>query len=83
MQFTRTLIRKLSSERFDVGMGQFTCWIVAILVLSLGFYKLGTLALTETEIFFGLLLVSTVGLLCVCLGYLLRIEYNTRIQSDN
>lgn len=83
MQFTRTLGRKLSPEGFDVSMGQFACWVVAILVLSLGFIKLGSMSLTETELFFGLLLVVTVGLLCVCLGFLLRIEYNTRMQSDN
>ena len=83
MQFTRTLGRKLSSDRFDVSMGQLASWVGAILVLSLGFLKLGSLSLTETELFFGLLLVLTVGLLCVCLGFLLRIEYNTRIQSDS
>ena len=70
--------RKITSPGVDAGMGQLACWVGSILVLGLGFLKLGSLPLTETELFFGLLLVLAVGLLGVNLGMLVRIENNTR-----
>ena len=83
MRFARTLGRKISSDGFDAGMGQLACWAVSILVLGLGFLKLASLPLTETELFFGLLLVLAVGLLGVNLGMLLRIENNTRQKGSD
>ena len=83
MRFARTLGRKISSDRFDAGMGQLACWAASILVLGLGFLKLASLPLTETELFFGLLLVLAVGLLCVNLGMLVRVENSTRKQGSN
>ena len=81
MRIARTLGRKISSHRFDAGMGQLSCWGVSILVLALGFLKLAALPLTETELFFGLMLVLAVALLAWNLGMLVRIESNTRQQN--
>jgi|GEM_PF-493614 len=81
MRIARTLARKLSSDRFDAGMGQLSCWGVSILVLVLGILKLTALPLTETELFFGLMLVFAVVLLGWNLGTLIRIESNTRKQN--
>jgi hypothetical protein len=55
---------------------------VSILVLVLGFLKLAALPLTETELFFGLMLVFAVGLLAWNLGLLVRIDSNTRQQRQ-
>ena len=63
MRIARMLGRKLSSDRFDAGMGQLSCWSVSVLVLVLGILKLAALPLTETELFFGLMLVLAVALL--------------------
>lgn len=81
MRIARALGRKLSSDRFDAGVGQLSCWGVSILVLVLGFLKLAALPLTQTELFFGLMLVSAVALLAWNLGMLVRIEGNTRLKD--
>lgn len=81
MRLVRTLERKISSDGFDAGFGQLACWVGSILVLGLGFFKLGSLPLTETELFFGTLLVLSVGLLGVNAGLLLRIDNRTRPQN--
>jgi len=78
MRITQTLGRRLSSDRFDAGMGQLASWCVSILVLALGFLKLAALPLTETELFFGVLLVLAVALLIWNVGMLVRIECDTR-----
>ncbi len=65
---------KITSDRFDSGLGQLACWFSSVLMLALGFFKLASLPLTESELFFGLLLVLAVALLGVILGMLLRIE---------
>ena len=83
MRFARTLGRKISSDRFDARFAQFACWAGSILVLGLGFLKLASLPLTETELFLGLLLVLAVGLLGVNLGFLVRIEDNTRQRNTD
>ena len=81
MQFSRTLGRKISSAGFDANMGQMACWIGAICILVLGFIKLTLLPLTETELFFGLLLVIAVAQLQVTLGMLIRVFHKMR-QRD-
>lgn len=82
MRLARALRRRIGSDDFDVTIGQAGCWLGSILVLGLGFFKLASLPLTETELFFGLLLVLAVALLGVNLGLLLRIEQNTRSTRD-
>lgn len=81
MRIVRAFERKVSSDHFDAGIGQLLSWSVSILVLVLGVFKLATLPLTETELFFGLMLVFAVALLAWNLGMLVRIESNTRQQN--
>ena len=81
MRIVRAFGRKLSSDHFDAGISQLLSWGVSILVLVLGVFKLATLPLTETELFFGLMLVFAVALLAWNLGMLVRIESNTRQQN--
>ena len=83
MRFPRTLVRKISSDDVDAKIGQLACWAASILVFGLGFLKLASLPLTETELFLGLLLVLAVGLLGVNLGMLMRIENNTRQRNTD
>jgi hypothetical protein len=81
MRFARAWGHKFSSDGFDAALGQYACWSASILILGLGFLKLSSLTLSETELFFGLLLVLAVGLLGVTLGMLVRIENNARQQK--
>ena len=81
MHIARTLGRKLSSDRFDAGLCQLSCWGVSILVLVLGILKLTALPLTETELLFGLMLVFAIVLLAWNLAMLVRIESNTRERN--
>jgi len=48
MRMARIFKRKISSDNFDGGLGQWACWAASILVLILGLFKLVTLPLTET-----------------------------------
>ncbi len=67
----RTMTRPLTSSRADAKWGQIACWLASGMVLVLGMLKLTELPLTETEFFFGVLLVLTVGLLGVLIGLVL------------
>jgi hypothetical protein len=67
----RLLTRPLSSARWDAKFGQIVCWLVSMMVLVLGMFKLTRLPLTETELFFGILLVLTVTLLGLLIGLVL------------
>lgn len=67
----RLMTRPLTSNMTDVKWGQCACWLASIAVLVLGMYKLTDLPLTETELFFGLLLVVAVTMLGVLIGLVL------------
>ena len=67
----RMMTRPLTSTHTDAKWGQIACWLASGLVLVLGMYKLTDLPLTETEFFFGVLLVLAVGLLGVLIGLVL------------
>ena len=69
----RSMLRPLTSDTFDAKAGQVACWLVSGLVLVLGFLKLFRLPLSETELFFGILLVLAVALLGVLIGLVLPI----------
>ena len=69
--FFRSLTRPVTSTLFDVRAGQTVSWLAALLVLVFGLLKLGRLPLSETELFFGVLLVLTVSLLGVLIGLVL------------
>jgi hypothetical protein len=63
-------------------MAQASCWLTAGIVLVLGFFKLTRLPLNETELFFGVLLVLTVGLLATLIGMVLPIADKCKVPRD-
>jgi uncharacterized membrane protein len=63
--------RTISSDAFDTRLGQGTCFVASIVVLVVSFWKLTQLDLTETQVFFGLLLSFCTPLLLVIIGLLL------------
>lgn len=67
----RMMTLSLTSNQTDVRWGQIACWLSAVTALVLGMLKLAELPLTETELFFGVLLVLTVALLGVLIGLVL------------
>lgn len=73
------LKRQMTSPSFDAKAGQIASWIASALVLILGMFKLCRLPLTETELFFGVLLVLTVSLLGVLIGLVLPIAARATI----
>lgn len=74
----KSLLRPLTSDSFDAKAGQLACWLVSGLVLVLGFLKLFRLSLSETELFFGILLVLAVTLLGVLIGLVLPIAADSK-----
>jgi hypothetical protein len=71
----------ITSQSFDAKVGQIGSWIAANTVLCLGMYKLTKLPLSETELFFGVLLVLTVSLLMVLMGLILPLTYGKANDS--
>ena len=65
------LSRPLTTPAFDVRLARTLCWLGSAAILILGFVKLTRLPLSETELFFGVLLVLAVGLLGVLIGLVL------------
>lgn len=61
---------RLSSDTFDARFGMCACFLAGLAVLGMGFRKISTLPLTETELFFATLLVLAVALQAICLGLL-------------
>ena len=64
------LTRPIGTKQFDARFAQMACYVVALLVLMLGILKLCRLGLDETHLFFGLLLVLCLAMLCVIGGTL-------------
>jgi len=64
------LQRSLVPDETAARWGQLFCWGGSLLILVLGFRKLATLALRPHEFFFGVLLVLTLALVLVLLGFL-------------
>ncbi len=83
MRIAKMFTRQLSSVDFDAGMGQLACWAASLLMLVLGVFKLVALPLTETELFFGVLIVLAVALLGVNLGMLVRIDGKLHRRDRN
>jgi predicted membrane-bound spermidine synthase len=65
------LNRPLTAHDFDAKWGQIICWVISCVVLLGGIRELTLLPLTETELFFGLLLVLAVTMLGVLIGLVL------------
>ena len=72
--------RSITSQSFDAKVGRMGSWFAAFSVFCMGMYKLTKLPLSETELFFGLLLVLTVSLLMVLMGLILPL---TQSKVDN
>jgi len=83
MRFLQIFGRKLTSDGVDAIIGPVAGYAGALLVLALGFRKLALLPLTETELFFGILLVLAVVLLCVNLAMLTGMQLNGRKQRSD
>jgi hypothetical protein len=67
---------KISSGRFDAGLGHALCWAFSLLVLIVGLPRLASFDLTEPQLFFGILLLVAVALLGVILGTLLLMSHS-------
>ena len=65
------LRRTVSSEAFDVKLGQGVCFVGSIVVGAASWWKLLRLELNEPEFFIGFLLSLCVPLLLVIVGMVL------------
>jgi hypothetical protein len=74
------LHQRISSDRFDVRLGQIAAYGTAILVLICGILKLTSMGLTEPQLFQGILSVVAVFLLCWNIGMLLPIAQAAQEQ---
>ncbi len=68
---TESLSYKITTDAFDMRLAQVASFVAAVLVLTLSFWKLTRLELTEAELFFGVLLCFTMPLLLIVIGLLL------------
>jgi hypothetical protein len=64
----RFMTRLISTCRFDDRLAQITSYVVALLVLVLGMLKLCQLGLDQAQLFFGVLLVLCLTMLCIVVG---------------
>jgi uncharacterized membrane protein YiaA len=64
---------KVTSDLFDVKFGQGACFLAGLLVFVLSFWKMTRLELTESQLFFGVLLSFATPLLFIIMGLLLPI----------
>jgi len=65
------LRRTVSSEAFDVKLGQGVCFVGSVVVGVASWWKLLRLELSEPELFLGLLLSLCVPLLLIIVGMVL------------
>ena len=70
-QIKELLSHKISSDVFDMRLGQGACFVASALVGALSFWKLTRLDLTEAQLFFGVLLSFVTPLLFIVIGLLL------------
>lgn len=67
----RLLKGQVSRTKFDVGVAQAAMFVGGVAIMMLGIRKLARLELTETELFFGVLLVMVLALQLILAGMLL------------
>ena len=72
-RISKWLLLPLTSKRLDATAGQIACWLCGISIMVIGIFKLCSLPLDETGLFFGVLLVLTVTLLFVLIGLVLPV----------
>ena len=63
--------RAVSSEAFDVKLGQGVCFVGGVVVLAVSLWKLTRLELSEVQFFGGMLLSLCVPLLLLIVGMVL------------
>lgn len=63
--------RTISSNAFDMKLGQAVCYVASVVLLFTSWWKLTRLDLGEAQLFFGLLLSFCPPLLLVIIGLLL------------
>lgn len=68
---TRFFGRTVSSDAFDIKLGQGVCFVGCMVMLAVSMWKLTQLELSEAEFFFGMLLSLCVPLLLVIVGLVL------------
>ena len=65
--------RHFTSTRFDVKAAQLILWCIALIIMVGGIHKLTRFDLTESQFFFGILLIMLVTLQIIVGGLLLPI----------
>ena len=74
MQIIKRLLGwQISSQGLDTRIGQAVFFAGGFLILVLGILKLTSMELTQVELFFGVMLVVALFLLCIALGLLLEL----------
>ncbi len=68
---TRFFGRTVSSDAFDIKLGQSVCFVGSVVMLAVSMWELTQLELSEAELFFGMLLSLCVPLLLVIAGLVL------------
>jgi len=79
----RVLGWQLTSEVSSAKFAQVACYVTAIGFFALAMWKIATLQLTETELFFGVLQVLAVFMLIICVGTLVRIVVELTKKADS
>jgi len=77
------LKRRVTSTRFDVKVAQLVLWSIALMIIVGGIYELTHFQLTESQFFFGILLVLAVSLQVIVGGLLLPIVQFVAQQQKN
>jgi hypothetical protein len=72
----------LSSKRLDTTAAQIVCWLAGISIMVIGVFKLCSLPLSETGLFFGMLSILTVTLLFFLIGLVLPIATASFGRND-
>jgi hypothetical protein len=67
------LMCQIGSDRLETTVLPVLIYLAALVFLVLAMNKLSTLTLSETESFFGILLVLAVGLLMVAVGMMTQL----------
>jgi uncharacterized membrane protein YiaA len=73
LQITQTLNRNIVADDAMAKFVRVLCFVAGIFVLGLSLWKLSHLDLTESQIFFGVLLSGIMPMLLIVLGLLLPI----------
>ena len=69
---------KLSSDGFDARLAQYVFFAGALGILVCSVLKMAKLGLSETELFFGLLLTVAVMLLMILMGFVVALPQSIK-----